>query len=106
MIVAAAHGPIGLETRARTEIGTGMSAFTALLTRDIRLATRVGGGALMGALFFLIVVIMTPFAVGPDLALLARIGPGNSFGLERCWLVFWRSTGFLRPITTTVRSIS
>ncbi|HET7164102.1 MAG: heme exporter protein CcmB [Pseudolabrys sp.] len=52
-----------------------MSAFTALLTRDIRLAIRVGGGALMGALFFLIVVIMTPFAVGPDLALLARIGP-------------------------------
>ena len=41
----------------------------------MRLAVRVGGGALMGALFFLIVVIMMPFAVGPDLALLARIGP-------------------------------
>jgi heme exporter protein B len=39
-----------------------MSAFTALLTRDIRLAIRVGGGALMGALFFLIVVTMTPRA--------------------------------------------
>jgi heme exporter protein B len=52
-----------------------MNAFFALLVRDMRLATRVGGGALMGALFFLIVVVMMPFAIGPDLALLARIGP-------------------------------
>ena len=52
-----------------------MTAFTALLVRDIRIAVRVGGGALMGALFFLIVVTMMPFAIGPDLALLARIGP-------------------------------
>ena len=52
-----------------------MSAFSALLIRDMRIAVRVGGGALMGALFFLIVVTMMPFAIGPDLALLARIGP-------------------------------
>ena len=52
-----------------------MRAFTALLVRDMRLAIRVGGGALMGALFFLIVVTMVPFAIGPDLALLQRIGP-------------------------------
>jgi heme exporter protein B len=52
-----------------------MSTFTALLIRDMRLSVRVGGGALMGALFFLIVVTMMPFAIGPDLALLARIGP-------------------------------
>jgi heme exporter protein B len=52
-----------------------MNAFTTLLVRDMRLATRVGGGALMGALFFLTVVVMMPFAIGPDLALLARIGP-------------------------------
>ena len=45
------------------------------MLRDMRLAVRVGGGALMGALFFLIVVVMVPFAVGPDLNLLARIGP-------------------------------
>jgi heme exporter protein B len=41
----------------------------------MRLAVRVGGGALMGALFYLIVVAMMPFAIGPDLNLLARIGP-------------------------------
>jgi len=52
-----------------------MTAFAALLVRDIRFAVRAGGGALMGALFFLIVITMIPFAVGPDLALLQRIGP-------------------------------
>jgi len=52
-----------------------MSAFASLLGRDMRLSVRVGGGALMGALFFLVVVSMLPFAIGPDLALLARIGP-------------------------------
>jgi heme exporter protein B len=41
----------------------------------MRLAVRVGGGALIGVLFFLIVVTLMPFAIGPDLALLARIGP-------------------------------
>ena len=52
-----------------------MNAFASLLGRDMRLAVRVGGGALMGALFFLVVFSMIPFAIGPDLALLARIGP-------------------------------
>jgi len=52
-----------------------MTALTALLIRDMRLAVRIGGGALMGVLFFLIVVTLTPFAIGPDLALLQRIGP-------------------------------
>jgi heme exporter protein B len=52
-----------------------MAALAALMRRDMRLAVRVGGGALMGVLFFLIVVAMVPFALGPDLALLARTGP-------------------------------
>jgi heme exporter protein B len=52
-----------------------MSALAALLRRDIRLAVRVGGGALIGVLFFLIMVTLVPFAVGPEAALLARIGP-------------------------------
>jgi heme exporter protein B len=52
-----------------------MTALAALLVRDMRLAVRIGGGAVMGVLFFLIVVMLTPFAVGPDLALLKRIGP-------------------------------
>jgi heme exporter protein B len=52
-----------------------MTAFTALLVRDMRLAIRLGGGAPIGVLFFLIVVALVPFALGPDLALLRRIGP-------------------------------
>jgi heme exporter protein B len=52
-----------------------MTALSALLVRDMRLTVRVGGGALMGVLFFLVVVTLVPFAIGPDLALLARIGP-------------------------------
>jgi heme exporter protein B len=52
-----------------------VTALAALLLRDMRLAVRVGGGAFIGVLFFLIVVTLVPFAIGPDLALLARIGP-------------------------------
>lgn len=52
-----------------------MTALTAVFLRDMRIAMRVGGGALMGVLFFLAVVTLVPFAVGPDLALLRRIGP-------------------------------
>jgi len=52
-----------------------MTALRALLVRDMRIAVRIGGGALMGVLFFLTVVTLMPFAIGPDLALLRRIGP-------------------------------
>ena len=47
----------------------------ALFVRDLRLGIRAGGGALVGVLFFLAVVSVVPFGVGPDLNLLARIGP-------------------------------
>nr|WP_314089752.1 heme exporter protein CcmB [uncultured Shinella sp.] len=47
----------------------------ALLARDLRLSVRAGGGALIGVLFFMTVVAVIPFGVGPDLNLLARIGP-------------------------------
>src|ERR1700761_2120819 len=52
-----------------------MTALLSLIQRDIRIALRVGGGALIGVLFFLIVVVLMPFAIGPDLALLTRLGP-------------------------------
>ncbi len=52
-----------------------MTALAALLARDLRLAVRVGGGALIGILFFTLLVTLVPFAVGPDLPLLARLGP-------------------------------
>jgi heme exporter protein B len=50
-------------------------ALAALVLRDLRLATRVGGGFALGLVFYLSLIAILPFAVGPDLALLARIGP-------------------------------
>ncbi len=47
----------------------------ALLIRDLKLSIRAGGGALVGVLFFLTIVAVIPFGVGPDLNLLSRIGP-------------------------------
>lgn len=48
----------------------------ALLLRDLRLAVRAGGGFGLGLAFFLIVVVLVPFGVGPDTALLSAIAPG------------------------------
>ena len=48
----------------------------ALLLRDLRIAVRSGGGFGLALAFFLIVIVLTPFAVGPDPALLSRIAPG------------------------------
>ncbi|WP_159589395.1 heme exporter protein CcmB [Chelativorans xinjiangense] len=64
----------------------------ALYLREVRLGIRAGSGALTGVLFFLAVVAVIPFGVGPDLNLLARIGPAilwigallaSLLGLER-----------------------
>ena len=52
-----------------------MTALAALMRRDIAIALRAGGGALIGVLFFLTVVVVIPFALGPDIALLRKIGP-------------------------------
>jgi heme exporter protein B len=46
-----------------------------LYVRDLKLGLRAGGGAATGVLFFLAVVACMPFAMGPDLNLLARVGP-------------------------------
>ncbi|WP_425038860.1 heme exporter protein CcmB [Primorskyibacter sp. S187A] len=48
----------------------------ALLRRDLSLALRAGGGFGLGLSFFLIVVILVPFGVGPSTELLGRIAPG------------------------------
>jgi heme exporter protein B len=52
-----------------------MTAFAAILRQTLRLALRAGGGAAVALIFFLAVVAVIPFGVGPDLGLLARIGP-------------------------------
>ena len=52
-----------------------IEAIRAIFMRDITIAFRVGGGAGIGVMFFLAIVAVVPFAVGPDLPLLGRIGP-------------------------------
>jgi heme exporter protein B len=52
-----------------------MSGFLALIRRDLTLSVRIGGGASFALLFFLMIVTVTPFAIGPDLNLLSRIAP-------------------------------
>lgn len=48
----------------------------ALLSRDLQLALRAGGGFGLGLAFFLILTVLVPFSVGPQSALLAVIAPG------------------------------
>ncbi len=47
----------------------------ALIARELRIAWS-GGGLLLPIAFFLLVATLFPFAIGPDAALLARIGGG------------------------------
>ncbi|MBC9248209.1 heme exporter protein CcmB [Paracoccus sp. 11-3] len=48
----------------------------ALLIRDLRLATRAGGGFGLAVAFFLILCALVPFGVGPDTSALRPIAPG------------------------------
>ena len=52
-----------------------MTPLRALFARDLRVGRRIGGGAALGVVFFLILITLMPFAIGPDLNLLSRIGP-------------------------------
>ncbi|MDB5562014.1 MAG: heme transporter [Hyphomicrobiales bacterium] len=53
-----------------------MKGLLALIGRDLKLATRVGGDALTLVLFFVMVGAIVPFAIGPDRETLARLAPG------------------------------
>ena len=52
-----------------------MNSLGAIILQTVRLSVRAGGGALIGLIFFLAVVTVVPFGIGPDLNLLSRIGP-------------------------------
>jgi heme exporter protein B len=53
-----------------------VSAFAALLVRDMKLATRAGGSAALALAFFAAVATLVPLGVGADLKLLSRIAGG------------------------------
>jgi heme exporter protein B len=67
-------------------------AFIALIKRDLLLSARIGGGAELALVFFLAVIVVAPFALGPDQQLLGRLAPAliwlaalfaTLFGLDR-----------------------
>jgi heme exporter protein B len=53
-----------------------VTPFLALLTRDLRLSVREGGGAALALGFFALVATLVPLGVGSDLILLAKVGGG------------------------------
>jgi len=52
-----------------------MSAFTALIKRDLSLAVHGGAGVGIGLIFYLCLVILFPFGVGPNMKTLGLISP-------------------------------
>lgn len=50
--------------------------FLSVLTRELRLALRQGGDSLMVVAFFVVTVVLFPFGVGPEPAVLERISAG------------------------------
>lgn len=53
-----------------------MSGFVTLIARDLRLALRSGGDILTLILFFVMIGVVVPLAIGPDKTVLARLSPG------------------------------
>ncbi len=53
-----------------------MKGIISLLTRDLRLALRLGGGGGIGVAFFVLAVVLIPLGVGREAATLARIAGG------------------------------
>jgi heme exporter protein B len=53
-----------------------VTAFLALVARDLRLALRQGSDAALVVAFFVLAVVLFPFGVGPEAQLLARIAAG------------------------------
>tara|TARA_R110002110_G_scaffold415612_2_gene651701 strand:+ start:163385 stop:164050 length:666 start_codon:yes stop_codon:yes gene_type:complete len=53
-----------------------MIGLAILIRRELRLAFRGGTDAMMGVIFFVLAAILFPFGVGPDAAILPRIGGG------------------------------
>ena len=80
----------------------------ALLTRDLRLAIRAGGGFGLALAFFLIVVALVPFGVGADPGLLSQVAPGilwvaallaSLLSLDRIFALDWED-GSLELLAT------
>lgn len=52
-----------------------MKALSAVVLRELILARRIGAGAELGIVFFLILISVVPFAIGADQKLIGRLAP-------------------------------
>ena len=53
-----------------------MKTFRAILWHDVTMGLRSSGGAALSAAFFALIIILTPFGLGPDTSQLKAIAPG------------------------------
>src|SRR5208282_402521 len=60
----------------RSRTAPGMSRFTAVLARELRLSLRHGADTLAALLFFLVAASLFPLAIGPAPEVLGRLAPG------------------------------
>jgi len=74
------RGPIAgdaASTRGIRENLPDMTGVTAILVRELRLSVRHGADTLAALLFFLLIVSLFPFAIGPAPETLGRMAPGR-----------------------------
>jgi heme exporter protein B len=62
----------GQDAQATPALG---ASLYALFVRDLRAGRRIGGGTSLGVVFFLILVTLSAFAIGPDQVLLGKVAP-------------------------------
>ena len=77
IVIAATHRDLAgdADDDAGDRAGAMIGALAAIAGQTARLSLRSGGGAFIGLVFFLAVVAIMPFGIGPDMKLLSRIGP-------------------------------
>ena len=83
-----------------------MSAFLALLKRDLRLAVRQGGALGTALGFYMLVVTLLPLGLGADLNLLVAHRAGRAVDRAAAGGAACRSAASSPPTTRTARSTS
>ena len=81
LVVAATHLPLPLPGAVDLKLGD-MTAFLALLRRELRLALRHGSDTLAALLFFVLAAALFPLAIGPAPETLGRVGARHRLGLR------------------------
>lgn len=91
-----------------------MNGFAAMLRRDLRIARREGGEALLAVIFFVLGTVLFPLGVGPEAELLSSVAAGliwvmallaTLLALDRLFQADWRE-GSLELIALSPQSLT